>query len=132
MASDSCTFIIVPDATSQCKRYTISKAVLWGIGISGAVVTIVLGVALYLVLNEYNAVSMKAGQLEKLQKVSSSQRGSIERYEQEIVQVTKHLTQIQQLNSRLLALTGLDPAKSADSSGLGVGGAEEELVAGPE
>jgi hypothetical protein len=74
-------------------------------------------------LNEYKAMTMKAGQLEKLKKVSSSQRSTIERYEQDITQLSKHLANIKQLNSRLMILTGLDPAKS--SGHIGLGGSEE-------
>lgn len=123
MASNSCTFIIVPDATSQCKRYTISRSVIWTIGICGAVVFLVFGAILYLMLSEYKAMAMKAGQLEKLKKVSSSQRSTIERYEQDITQLSKHLANIKQLNSRLMILTGLDPTKS--SGNIGLGGSEE-------
>ena len=131
MASNSCTFIIVPDATSQCKRYTISKSLLWGIGIFSAVTMVVVGVVLFLLLSEYNAMSVKAEQFAKLQKVSSSQRNSIERYEQDITQVSKELADIKQLNSRLLVLTGLDPAeKHENEDGMtGVGGAEEGVDA---
>jgi hypothetical protein len=131
MASNSCTFIIVPDATSQCKRYTISKSILWGIGIFGAVTMVVVGVVLFLLLGEYNAMSIKAEQFARLQKVSSSQRSSIERYEQDITLVSKQLADIKQLNSRLLVLTGLDPAKKHENEeGLtGVGGSEEGLDA---
>lgn len=129
MASNSCTFIIVPDATSQCKRYTISKSVLWGIGIFSAVAMVVAGVVLFLVLNEYNTMSIKAEQFAKLQKMSSSHKSSIERYEQDITLVSKQLSNIKQLNSRLLVLTGLDPAKKTERyDGLtGVGGSEEGL-----
>lgn len=128
MASNSCTFIIVPDATSQCKRYSISKSVLWGLGIFGAVSVLIVGVVLFLLLSEYNAMSVKAKQFAKLQKVSSSQKNSIERYEQDITQVGKQLTDIKELNSRLLVLTGLDPAKTNEQERLtGVGGSEEGL-----
>ncbi len=125
MASNSCTFIIVPDATSQCKRYTIPKSLLWTVGIVGAVVVMILGGALYVIFDEYKAVARKAGQFEKLKRVSSSQRGTIERYEQDMTQLSKHLAQIKQLNSRLMILTGLDPAKNSESNELGVGGADE-------
>lgn len=129
MASNSCTFIIVPDATSQCKRYTVSKTVLWGIGIFSAVAMVVVGVVLFLLLGEYNAMSAKAKQFARLQKVSSSQRSSLERYEQDITLVSKQLADIKQLNSRLLVLTGLDPAKKheGDDAMTGVGGSEEGL-----
>lgn len=127
MASNSCTFIIVPDATSQCKRYTISKSVLWGIGICGAVTMVIVGVVLFLVLGEYNAMSIKAEQFARLQKISSSQRSTLERYEQDITQVSKQLAGIKQLNSRLLVLTGLDPAKTNENDEMnGVGGGAEE------
>jgi hypothetical protein len=69
-------------------------------------------------------MSLKAARLEKLKKVASSQRNTIDRYEQDITQLSKHLTNIKQLNSRLMVLTGLDPAKSSDTA-VGVGGFEE-------
>jgi cell division protein FtsL len=124
MASNSCTFIIVPDATSQCRRYTIAKSLLWTIGIFGTVVLIAVVGALSLIFNEYKAMSLKSARLEKLKKVASSQRNTIDRYEQDITQLSKHLTNIKQLNSRLMVLTGLDPAKSSDTA-VGVGGFEE-------
>ncbi|PID57036.1 hypothetical protein CSB45_08955 [candidate division KSB3 bacterium] len=127
MASNSCTFIIVPDATSQCKRYTVSKSVLWGIGISCTVTLVVLGVVVVLLLSEYNAVAVKSKQLAWLQKISSSQRSSIERYEQDISQVSRQLAGIRLLNSRLLVLTGLDPAATNGNDEMkGVGGGEED------
>ncbi|PIE34076.1 hypothetical protein CSA56_09210 [candidate division KSB3 bacterium] len=125
MASNSCTFIVVPDATSECKRYTIPKSLLWTVGVMGAMIAIIIGGALYLVFGEYKAMSMKAGQFERLKRVSSSQRTTIEQYEQDITQLSKHLAQIKQLNSRLLIMTGLDPAKNSESDELGIGGAEE-------
>ncbi|MCP4404314.1 MAG: hypothetical protein GY801_44290 [bacterium] len=129
MTSNSCTIIIVPDATSQCKRYTISKSVLWGLGIFSAVAMVTVGAVLFLLLGEYNAMSIKAKQFAKLQKMSSSQRSSIERFEQDITHVSKQLAGIKQLNFRLLVLTGLDPAKTNESNdGLtGVGGSDVGL-----
>lgn len=74
-------------------------------------------------------MSIKAEQFARLQKVSSSQRSSIERYEQDITLVSKQLAGIKQQNSRLLVLTGLDPAKTNErEAGMnGVGGSEEGL-----
>ena len=123
MASNSCTFIIVPDAASQCKRYSISRSVLCIVGISGAVFLFILGVVLYTVLSEYGTMSMKFEQLEKLKKISLSQKNTIDRYEQDITQLGKHLSHIKQLNARLMMLSGLDPKE--DTSNLGLGGSEE-------
>jgi hypothetical protein len=79
---------------------------------------------LYILLGKYGTMSIKAQQLEKFKKISTSQKDTIDRYEQDITQLSKQLTQIKQLNSRLIILTGLDPAKDADK--LGLGGSEEE------
>jgi hypothetical protein len=123
MASSSCTFIIVPDATSQCKRYNISKSTLGVIGFIGVVLLIFIGSGLYLIFAEYKAVSLKMAQYEKLKKISLSQKNTIDRYEQDITQLSKHLAQIKQLNTRLMVLTGLDPANGEEN--LGLGGFEE-------
>ena len=130
MASDSCTFIIVPDATSQCKRYNMSKSVLYAMGISGVIFVIVLGVIGNALLNNYGIMSLKVKQLEKLKYISASQKNTIDRYEQDITQLSKHLSQIKQLNSRLMILTGLDPTKGTNV--LGVGGSEELEVQNPK
>lgn len=124
MASKSCTFIIVPDTTSQCKRYTVSKSMLSLIAISVVILLIIVSGVLYILLGNYGTMSIKAQQLEKLKKISSSQKSTIDRYEQDITQLSQQLTQIKHLNSRLIMLAGLDPSKDADK--LGLGGAEEE------
>ncbi len=123
MASNSCTFIIVPDATSQCKRYNISKFVLWFIGFAGVILLVIIGSGLYATFTEYRVMSLKMAQYEKLQKISLSQKNTIDRYEQDITQLSKHLAQIKQLNTRLMVLTGLDPANG--DKNLGLGGFEE-------
>jgi hypothetical protein len=123
MSSNTCTFIIVPDSTSQCKRYSISKPLLSVIGILGVILLIVLGGALYILLGKYGTMSMKVEQLEKLRKVSVSQKDTIDRYEQDVTQLSSQLSQIKQLNSRLMMLTGLDPSKGVNN--LGLGGSEE-------
>jgi hypothetical protein len=83
----------------------------------------VLGGILYVLLNNYGIMSTKVKQLEKLKYISASQKNTIDRYEQDITQLSKHLSQIKQLNSRLMILTGLDPAKGTNV--LGIGGSEE-------
>ena len=87
------------------------------------VLVIAAGV-LYLLVGKYGTMAIKAQQLEKFKKISISQKSTIDRYEQDITQLSKQLAQIKQLNSRLIILTGLDPAKDADQ--LGLGGSEEE------
>ena len=124
MASKSCTFIIVPDSTSQCKRYSVSKSMLSLIAISVVILLVIVAGVLYILLGKYGTMSLKAQQLDKLKKISSSQKSTIDRYEQDITQLSKQLAQIKHLNSRLIMLTGLDPSKDADK--LGLGGAEEE------
>jgi len=123
MASNSCTFIIVPDATSQCKRYNIPKSILYIAGIVGVTLFIMLGIILHTAGSEYRTMSMKIDQLEKLKKISISQRSTIERYEEDITQLSKNLSQIKQLNARLMMLTGLDPTKGENN--LGLGGSED-------
>lgn len=128
MASNSCTFIIVPDATSQCKRYHIPKSFLYIAGISGVSLIVVLGIVLHTALSEYRTMSMKINQLEKLKKISLSQKGSIDRYEEDILQLSKHLTRIKQLNNRLMMLAGLDPTDGENNLGLG---GSEDIEANP-
>ena len=124
MASNSCTFIFVPDATSQCKRVTSPKFVLWGVGASIVMTFVVIGAVMFVMITKYQAMAMKADQLQKLKKISTTQKNTIERYEQDITQLSKHLAYIKQLNSRLMVLSGLDPAKAVD--GQAVGGADDE------
>ncbi|GAK60407.1 hypothetical protein U27_00304 [Candidatus Vecturithrix granuli] len=124
MGSKACTFIIVPDSTSQCKRYRISKAVLSYLAVSIVIFLVIVAGGLYILLGKYGTMSLKVQQLEKFKKISISQKSTIDRYEQDITQLSKQLAQIKQLNSRLIILTGLDPAKDADQ--LGLGGSEEE------
>ena len=119
MASNSYTFIIVPDAKSQCKRYVIPNFVFYILGVTGVVLLVVLSILIHTMLGEYRAVSKKMAQLQKLKKVSLSQKGSIDRYEEDIVQLSKNLSHIKQLNSRLMILTGLDPERGENNLGLG-------------
>jgi hypothetical protein len=124
MTGNSCTFIIVPDATSQCRRYSIPKSVLYVIAVIGFVGAIITGVVLYTLCSEYGTIAMKINQLERLKTISASQRSMIDRYEQDIAQLGQHLAHIKQLNSRLMVLSGLDPAKSSHNN-MGIGGSEE-------
>lgn len=124
MGCKACTFIIVPDSTAQCKRYRISKSALSCLAISVIMVLVIVAGVLYILVGKYGTMSIKAQQLEKFKKISISQKSTIDRYEQDITQLSKQLAQIKQLNSRLIILTGLDPAKDADQ--LGLGGSEEE------
>jgi hypothetical protein len=119
MASNSYTFIIVPDAKSQCKRYVIPNFVFYILGVTGVVLLVVLSILIHTMLGEYRAVSKKMAQLQKLKKVSLSQKSSIDRYEEDIVQLSKNLSHIKQLNSRLMILTGLDPERGENNLGLG-------------
>lgn len=124
MGSKACTFIIVPDSTSQCKRYRISKSALSCFAMSIVMFLVIVAGVLYILVGKYGTMAIKAQQLEKFKKISISQKNTIDRYEQDITQLSKQLTQIKQLNSRLIILTGLDPARDADQ--LGLGGSEEE------
>jgi hypothetical protein len=119
MASNSYTFIVVPDAKSQCKRYVIPNFVFYILGVTGVVLLVVLSILIHTMLGEYRAVSKKMAQLQKLKKVSLSQKSSIDRYEEDIVQLSKNLSHIKQLNSRLMILTGLDPERGENNLGLG-------------
>ena len=119
MASNSYTFIIVPDAKSQCRRYVIPNFVFYILGVTGAVLLVVLSISIYTMLGEYRAVSKKVVQLNKLKRVSLSQKSTIDRYEEDIVQLSKNLSHIKQLNSRLTILTGLDPERGDNNLGLG-------------
>ena len=124
MASNSYTFIIVPDAKSQCKRFTISMTAFYILGIIGVVVIIATGIMLNTMLHSYKAISAKVGQVEKLKKTSISHKHSIDRFEAEIMQLSNNLSHIKHLNSRLMILAGLDPERGEQN--LGLGGPEEE------
>ena len=119
MAHNSWTFIIVPDAKSQCKRYRIPDIVFYILGVTGVVLLVVLGILINTMFGQYNAVSKKAEQVDKLKKMSLSQKNMLDRYEEDIVQLGKNLSQIKQLNSRLMILTGVDPEKGGNNLGLG-------------
>jgi len=121
MASHSCSFIIIPDASSECKRFTVPKSLIWGLAGFVIMIMILVSGAMYVMISEYRAMAMKAGQLEKLKKISVSQKSAIDRYEQDITQLSKHLAHIQQLNSRLMVLSGLDPAPNSDGKAIGGG-----------
>lgn len=128
MASKSCTFIIVPDATAQCKRYTVSKSLFYLFGIIGGICVVVCSIVLFIVGTEYRTMAMKVDQLSKLRKISLSQKNTIERYENDILQLGNNLSAIKEQNSKLMVLTGLDPSQGAKELGLG-GGVEEKIDA---
>jgi hypothetical protein len=120
----SYTFILVPDAKSQCKRYTVPVSVFSVIGMIGIVVLVVGGIVAYVVWGKYDAMSRKAEQVATLQKTSLSQRQMIERFEGDITQLTNNLSYINHLNFRLMVLAGLNP--EGGEQNLGLGGSEEE------
>jgi hypothetical protein len=124
MAHNAYTFIIVPDASSQCRRYTISRTVLYILGVTGMVVLIVASILIHTMLGEYQTVSKKVKQLEKLQRISVSQRNILDRYEKDIALLGQNLSHIKQLNGRLMILTGMDPEEGENN--LGLGGPEED------
>lgn len=124
MASNSYTFIVVPDAKSQCKRFTISLSAFYVVGIIGVVVIIVAGILFNTVFHDYKAISAKVEQVEKLKKTSVSHKHTIDRFEAEITQLSNNLSHIKHLNSRLMILTGLNPEKEGQN--LGLGGPEED------
>lgn len=119
MASHTYTFIIVPDAKSQCKRFTFSTSIFSILGVVGIVLLIALGIVGNLMLGKYKAVSQKVEQVKTLQKMSVSQKNTIDRYEDDIAQLTNNLSYIKHLNSRLMILTGLNPEKGEQNLGLG-------------
>ena len=123
MANNSYTFIVVPDAKSQCKRVTISTTVFYMLGVGGIILLIVAGIVLNTLLGDYNAVSSKVTQVETLKKVSISRQETIDRYEEEVTQLSNTLAHIQHLNSRLMVLAGLDPERGEQT--LGLGGSDE-------
>lgn len=124
MAHNAYTFIIVPDASSQCRRYTISRTVLYILGVTGMVVLIVASILIHTMLGEYQTVSKKVKQLEKLQRISVSQQNILDRYEKDIALLGQNLSHIKQLNGRLMILTGMDPEEGENN--LGLGGPEED------
>lgn len=123
MANRSCTFIIVPDASSHCKRYNIPKTLLYSIAIISVVLLVVASIVVHMLVSEYSMMAKKMHQVDKLKKISLNQKGMIDRYEQDITLLSSNLSRIKQLNSRLTVLTGMDPAKGENT--LGLGGPEE-------
>ena len=122
--SNSYTFIVVPDAKSQCKRFTISMTVFYTLGICGVILAVVAGILLNIAWSDYKAVSSKVRQVETLKKVSISRNDAINRFEEEITQLSNSLAHVQNLNSRLVVLAGLDPERGEQN--LGLGGSEDE------
>jgi hypothetical protein len=122
--SNSYTFIVVPDAKSQCKRFTISMTVFYTLGICGVILAVVAGILLNIAWGDYKAVSSKVTQVETLKKVSISRNDAIDRFEEEITQLSNSLAHVQNLNSRLVVLAGLDPERGEQN--LGLGGSEDE------
>lgn len=124
MTSNSYTFIFVPDAKSQCKRYTIPTSIFYIVGTIGIVLIVIAGIVVNTMLKDYHAISKKVEQVETLQKASISHTHTIDRYEDEITQLSNNLSHIEHLNSRLMVLAGLDPERGEQN--LGLGGADEE------
>jgi cell division protein FtsL len=123
MTNKAYTFIVVPDTASECKRYTFSKSLFYLIGVTGTILLIAFIVFIHTMLGEYTAMATKTEQVETLKKISLSQKSTLDRYEEDVVQLSKNLAQVKQLNSRLMILTGLNPANGEHN--LGLGGAEE-------
>ena len=123
MTSNSYTFIVVPDAKSQCKRVNIPTTAFYILGVGSIILLVVAGIILNSLLSDYNAVSSKAVQVETLKKVSISRQETIDRYEEEVAQLSNALAHIQHLNSRLMVLAGLDPERGEQT--LGLGGSDE-------
>jgi MFS superfamily sulfate permease-like transporter len=124
--SNSYTFIIVPDAKSQCKRYTISMTIFYAVGIFSVVLAVVAGIFLSIALGDYKAVASKVAQVKNLERISTKRHGAIERFEEEITQLSNALAHVNNLNSRLVVLAGLDPERGEQN--LGLGGSEDSTV----
>jgi hypothetical protein len=122
--SDSYTFILVPDAKSQCKRFTITMKALYTVGIVGVILAVVAGILFNTMWSDYKALSKKVNQVEILKKVSISRSDAIHRFEEEVTQLSNALAHIQHLNSRLMMLAGFNP--EGGEQNLGLGGSEEE------
>jgi len=121
--SNAYTFIIVPDANSQCKRYTISMSVFYTLGICSIILAVVAGIFLNIAWSDYSVIASKAAQVENLKKLSVSRNDSIDRFEEEITQLSNSLAHVDNLNSRLIVLAGLDPERGEQN--LGLGGSED-------
>jgi hypothetical protein len=93
------------------------------LGVGGIILLVVAGIILNGLLSDYNAVSSKAAQVETLKKISVSRQETIDRYEEEVTQLSNTLAHIQHLNSRLMVLAGLDPERGEQN--LGLGGSDE-------
>lgn len=124
MTHHSFTFIIVPDAQSQCKRYNLPRVAFYIFGVTAVILLVAAGIFINMMFSQYSAVVTKAEQVAKLKKISLSQKNTLDRYGEDVTQLGKNLAQIKGLNARLLVLTGLDPAKGG--SNLGLGGPEKK------
>lgn len=120
--SNSYTFIIVPDAKSQCKRYTISMTILYTVGICGVILAVIAGIFLNMAWSDYKIVASKVAQVENLKKISTSRSNTIDRFEEEILQLSNSLAHVDNLNARLVILAGLDPERGEQNLGLGGSG----------
>ena len=124
--SNSYTFILVPDAKSNCKRYTISMTVFYAIGICGIILAVIGGIFLNIAWSDYRVVAAKVAQVENLKKISASRNNAIDRFEEEITQLSNSLAHVDNLNSRLVILAGLDPERGEQNFGLG--GSEDSSI----
>lgn len=83
------------------------------------VLAVVAGIFLSMAWGDYRVVASKAAHVERLQKLSASRDSKIEQFENEITQLSNTLAHVDNLNSRLVILAGLDPERGEQHFGLG-------------
>ena len=97
--------------------------VFYAVGICSIIFAVIAGILLNIAWGDYKAISSKVAQVETLKKVSISRQNAIDGFEEEITQLSNSLAHVQNLNSRLIVLAGLDPERGEQN--LGLGGSEE-------
>lgn len=97
--------------------------ILYTLGIGGVILAVIAGIFLNMAWGDYKVVASKVAQVENLQKISASRSHNIDRFEEEILQLSNSLAHVDNLNARLVILAGLDPERGEQN--LGLGGSED-------
>ena len=73
--------------------------VFYIVGVGGVIFLVVAGILVNSLLSDYNAVSSKVAQVETFKKMSINRQGIIDRYEEEVTQLSNTLAHIQHLKA---------------------------------
>ncbi len=96
------------------------------LGICGIILAVVAGIFLNIAWGDYRVAASKVAQVENLKKISANRSNAIDRFEEEITQLSNSLAHVDNLNSRLVVLAGLDPERGEQN--LGLGGSEDGSI----